>query len=44
MKITGNNILKYGNILKEYVNNKMPTKVALSIAYNAMILEPLLKL
>jgi hypothetical protein len=44
MKITGNNILKYGNILKEYVNNKMPTKVALSIAYNAMILEPLFKI
>lgn len=44
MKITGKEIYEHGNVLKNYVNNSMPTKVALSIAYNTMILEPLFKI
>lgn len=43
MRIKGKDIYEYGNILKQYVSNTLPTKVALSIAYNTVILEPLYK-
>lgn len=43
MRIKGKDIYVYGNILKQYVSNTLPTKVALSIAYNTVILEPLYK-
>lgn len=43
MRIKGKDIYEYGNILKQYVSNTLPTKIALSIAYNTVILEHLYK-